>query len=145
MPASDLKPKVFQWLDSMFNSVQWTDSGTILVPGFGSTALFVSVQDVFNNQYVQVRVDAPILLDVPITSELLQYIGVKSSDYVFGSLALLTDSDAAQTAVLCFRQSLLGDALDQVELQVATQVVALTADDLDDNLKRRFGGRRFHE
>ena len=145
MTANDLRPKVHQWLSEMFKGVEQRDSGVLFVPGFGSTALFVSVEDVFRDQHVLVRVDAPILLDVPVTNELLQYMGMKSNDFVFGSFTLLLDSDAARTGILAFRQTLLGDALDKVELEVATTIVALTADELDDNLQRRFGGQRYYD
>lgn len=145
MAASDLKTKVLEWLDDMFKGVELLDTGGILVPHFGSTALFVDVDDVFDGKYTRVRVDAPVLMDVPVTDELLAYIGMRSNSFLFGGFALMMETDSARTGILSFRQTLLGDALDRVELEVATNLVALTADDLDDNLQRRFGGRRFYQ
>lgn len=145
MPADDVRAKVHEWASQLFRGVELLDSGTIFVPGFGSTALFIEVDDVFEGRHLRVLVDAPVLVDVPLTDDLFQYIGAKSNDFVFGAFTVRMDYDGAQQGILCFRQTLLGDAIDKIELEVATKVVALTADDLDDNLKRRFGGRRFDE
>lgn len=142
MPAADIQPKVLQWLREMFNGVEEQDGGSIFVPGFGSTALFVYVQDVFENQHVRVLIDAPILIGVPVTKDLYEYIGYRSNDFVFGSFALV-HSQGEKTGILVFRQTLLADALDKVELELASQVVAITADDLDNDLTVRFGGRTF--
>jgi hypothetical protein len=142
MPANDVKPKVLEWLNSFYNGVEELESGALFVPGFGSTALFVWVEDVFDNEYVRVRIDAPVLIEVPVNSELLNYIGIKSNDFLFGGFALM-QVEGERTAALVFRQTLLGDALDSVELELATKVVAITADQLDNDLQLRFGGRVF--
>jgi hypothetical protein len=141
MAAVDIHPKVVEWLKEMFRGVD--DRGDfIFVPGFGSTALFIDIDDVFDGQHVRVQVDAPILMEVAINAELLQYIGYRSNDFAFGHLAIRRD-DASNTGILVFRQTLLGDALDKIELEVAAHVVALTADRLDNDLQMRFGGQLF--
>lgn len=140
--AADLTPKVSEWLNEMFHSVEHTDSGGFFVPHFGSTALFIGIDDVFDGRHTRVRIDAPILLDVPVNGELLQYIGYRSNDFLFGSFVLIRE-DQQQLGILAFRQTLLGDALDKIELEAACHVVAITADNVDNDLQLRFGGRLF--
>ena len=142
MSAATMQPQIVEWLNELYEGTEVRDD-YIFVPSFGSTALFVYVDEWFEGERVRVLIQAPILMDVPITSELIYYIGVRSGDFAFGHLALLNDDRDSSMGTLVFEYMLLGDTLDKVELEAATAVVAVTADSLDDGLQSRFGGGVF--
>ncbi len=108
-----------------------------------TTWLFVLVDEVFDQQYTRVQVFAPILRDLPITDELIRYVAMQSNtDFAFGALALAVEGERP---LLSFGYSLLGDTLDDDELEVAVDYVAVTADNLANQLRPRFGGAFFNE
>ena len=142
--AGELKITVELWLSERFKGVEERDDGRIFVPRFGSTALFVSVKEAFQGKHVTVVLESPVLVDVPITRELLEYIGYKSGVYLFGHLAAVGHEGVGTPGHLIFRHTLLGDSLDKEELALTAGLVAATANRLDDDLQVRFGGRRFY-
>ena len=81
---------------------------------------------------------APVLLDVPLTNELYKFVATESYDV--GNL-MLEESDSGNTGLLKFQYRILANDLDESELKMAVGVVASTADNLDDKLQKRFGGR----
>ena len=81
---------------------------------------------------------APVLLDVPLTNELYKFVATES--YAVGNL-MLEESDSGNTGLLQFQYRILANDLDESELKMAVGVVASTADNLDDKLQKRFGGR----
>ena len=86
------------------------------------------------------RVFAITNLDVPVTGQLSGYLLEKNLNFVLGSFAL----DAEKGAVW-FNHNLLGQYLDPDELEATVAAVAQTANELDDEIKDRFGGRLFAE
>lgn len=142
--ASQLKITVELWLSERFKGVEERDDGRLFVPRFGSTALFVSVKDALQGSHVIVVLESPVLVDVPVTRELLEYVGYKSGVYLFGHLALVGHNGVGSTGHLIFRHTLLGESLGKAELILTAGLVAATANRLDDDLQVRFGGRRFY-
>ena len=84
----------------------------------------------------------PALLDVPVTPALFEYVATNNK-YRFGKLSVIILESGK--AVVEVGYALLGTYLDPEELTVAVGMVAGLADDLDDEMKAKFGGRRFHE
>ena len=142
MAVEELQAQVAGWLNTLFSGVEELSDGSFHVPNFGTSAIDVHVEEVFGGRHTRVRVDAYVLMEVPITTKLMKYIGERSNDFVFGHLAVIRDEEA-ETGTLVFRQTLLGDAIDEVELKLACQVTALTADNLDEDLIRNMGGRLY--
>ena len=77
---------------------------------------------------------------MPVTGQLSGYLLEKNLNFVLGSFAL----DAEKGAVW-FNHNLLGQYLDPDELEATVAAVAQTANELDDEIKDRFGGRLFAE
>ena len=86
------------------------------------------------------RVFAITNLDVPVTGQLSGYLLEKNLNFVLGSFAL----DAEKGAVW-FNHNLLGQYLEPDELEATVAAVAQTANELDDEIKDRFGGRLYSE
>ena len=105
--------------------------------GFGSARVFVDVLPVLDDS-TAVRASSPVLSDVDLTDELALRLLELSDASPFGAYSYLPSRREAW-----FEHVILGDDLDQVELETAIDIVATTADGEDDELAERFGGRRY--
>jgi hypothetical protein len=108
---------------------------------YGSTRVFVEVRD-FGDGDTLVSINMPLLLGVSPTAEL--YREVATSSFKFGALTVL-EPDEDGTVMVLFHHTLLGTYLDPDELRHAIGMMVTSADDLDTELKGRFGGDTFHE
>ena len=85
---------------------------------------------------------APIVIDAKASDELWKFVATSSDNWLFSHLTASEDEDGV---TLGLAHRLLGDFLDPAELQIATGALAWTAQEIDDDLVARFGGRVFHE
>lgn len=136
----ETKAKVQQYLTTL---------GSITIDSDGdfslrheSTRVFVRVLD-FGDGDTLVEVFAPVLIDVPLTPALFEYVATQNT-YRFGKLSILK-SDGSASGVLQVSHSLLGNTLDEEELVGPVAMLATLANNLDDELQPQFGGRRMHE
>lgn len=90
-----------------------------------------------------VRISAPILRGVKPTSALYEYLAREAPRSWFGNISVWDDEEAPGMVVLTMGHTLLGDFLDEDELGAAMFGVLNAADDLDDQLQKRFGGKRW--
>ena len=88
-----------------------------------------------------VRIWAPLARDITPTPEFYHWAAVDGSKFLFGSVSVIDNEDG--TSFAAFDHTLLADYLDPDELISAVVTVALTADDLDDTVHDRFGGKRY--
>lgn len=111
-----------------------------------STALNIRVSewtpDTDGEPQTLVELHALILRDVTPTPALFEWIARNAGNYVFGRVGVY-DHDSTGKVYLVFAHTLLGDYLDEPELRTAMLAVLLTADASDDDLQRRFGGKRW--
>lgn len=112
-----------------------------------STQVHISVLDWGTNQDGEprtiVRVSAPILRSVDPSADLYEWVAREGSNYIFGHVTMIDDTEDPGRLFLLMTHTLLGDYLDQDELASAMWGVLGTADDLDDQLQQRFGGKRW--
>ena len=106
-----------------------------------SARIFVGVRPFDEGTVVEVR--AYTNIGVPPSPELFEYVALNANAYVFGHLGAFEDGEGE--IVVIFSHRLLGDYLDPEELKVAVAAVASTADEVDDEIQERFGGRLFHQ
>ena len=90
---------------------------------------------------VVVDLAAMVLAEVKVTPKLLEHIGERSAHFVLGNIALL-HLPGQKDGIVIFRHAILGDYLDEDELMTSLAAVVTTADELDDEMKKQFGGRR---
>jgi hypothetical protein len=90
-----------------------------------------------------VRVSSPILRGVTPTPALYEYLAREAPRLYFGSIAVWDDEEEKGKLALTLGHTLLGDYLDEEELKAALFGVLGSADDLDDQLQKRFGGKRW--
>jgi len=112
------------------------EEGTARVE-YGSTAVFISAHK-WQERYTIVELVAPVLQQVPASPELLERLNEQNEKLYFGKAYWRNDE-------VWLAHNLLGDRLDNEELIASVGILAVVADHLDDELKKKFGGRRFKE
>ena len=144
MSETDVKAKVQHILAKNFQVGLWGDRGYYV--DRGSTRCFISVSSRGgDDERVIVKLTSPVAFEVPGSPALFEYIALNSDSWVFGHLGLDADDDVPGTYSVLFVHRLLGNYLDEEELSGAVAAVAVTADEIDDDVVAKFGGRRFRE
>ena len=90
-----------------------------------------------------VRISAPVLYGVKPEPALYEYLVREAPQKWFGSIIVADDANSAGMLVVSMVHTLLGDYLDEDELGAAMYGVLGAADELDDTLQKRFGGKRW--
>ncbi len=85
-----------------------------------------------------VRVSAPVLSDIDLSDGLALKVADLTAQSPFGAF---THLDGRRE--LWFQHAILGDDLDQIELEATIATVAEIADGWDDRLAAEFGGLRY--
>ena len=140
MSVAEVKEKGQRQLAREFGSISVDRDGDYWVTA-GSARVYVSVKEWGERTFVEVF--SQTNFGLTSSPELFEWVAKHSAEYRFGHVALVELDDGA--ARIDFRHHLLGDFLDPDELVVAVRAVGLTADEIDDEIKERFGGRLFHD
>lgn len=150
-----VKDKVQRFAKEVFNQVLIDDDGDLVIP-YESTRVFISVSqkdidpelsEFWNDHQLShnfVEIWAPVIVDVKPSADVFEWVARDGQEYNYGGFRVINDGDS-KNVQLIFRVSLPGDTLDPGELKDALLAVALTADELDDDLKKRFGGKRIED
>ncbi|MFN7470871.1 MAG: T3SS (YopN, CesT) and YbjN peptide-binding chaperone 1 [Roseiflexaceae bacterium] len=143
MPTVEqVKNKVLRLMAKAFK-ITTTDDETILL-WHESAACSVKVEEFDpdeDGQNTVVKVSAPILWNVKRTPVLYEWVATSGQAYMFGRVACNISSQASETN-LEFEYNLLGDNLDESELITTVTLLLGTANDLDDELQKKFGGKK---
>ncbi len=110
--------------------------------GMGSTRVFIRVLPHPNDQATVLSIFAPVLINVPRSAELYEFLAMNSDHMIFGHLTLAA-GESDDTGTLLVTHKLLGDYLDAEELMYAAVGVVGVADQIDEDLQAEFGGKRF--
>ena len=136
--------KVQRILVDSFNDVRLRKDGFALE--VGSTAAFVEIQawtpDKDGNPRSLVYIWAPVGRDVAPSDELFHWAATDGQQFRLGGVTVI-ENKQAKTCYLQFDHTILGDYLDPAELVTAVGAVMYTADDLDETVHTRFGGKRW--
>jgi hypothetical protein len=136
--------KVQRILVDGFNDVRLRKNGFSLE--VGSTAAFVEIQDWTpdkdGNPRTLVYVWAPLGRDVKPTEDLFHWAATDGQQFRFGGVTVIENKEA-KTCLIQFDHMIMGDFLDPAELLAAVGAVLYTADDLDETVHTRFGGKRY--
>ncbi len=90
-----------------------------------------------------VLVTAPILWNVTPTPEMFEWVARHGGSRWFGHVEV-QDAEEDGQVHLIYSHTLLGDYLDQAELETAMWGLLSVANTWDDELLPRFGGRKAH-
>jgi len=139
--AQALKDKVHVFLSEIADGYQVDSEGDSFIE-YGSSRIYFSTHP-FGDDGTVVEIWCLLLINVPITPELLEYVACEGANYHFGSMIVRRRPDDPSVGQVVFSHSLLGDYLDLEELKVAALGVLFAADDVDNELAGRFGGTTF--
>jgi hypothetical protein len=136
--------KVQRMLVDGFSNVMLTKDGFGIERG--STRVNIEVKDWGKDSKGDpssiVRLWASIGREIPPTPEFYRWAAVDGSRFLFGSVTVF-ENEGATLCSAVFDHTLLADTLDPDELCGAVGVIAGTADDLDDVIHEKFGGKRY--
>ncbi len=147
--VSEVKDRVRDLLSDFVEGDLAVDDRGALTFRFDSAQVYVDVAETDLDSTV-VRIVAPLMFAVPASADLFRWVATHNV-YDYGHLRAIGSGsgsgsgEARDSVDLVFQHSLLGDYLDPEELAQAVTSLAATADELDDEIKIRFGGSRFHE
>jgi hypothetical protein len=148
-----VRDKAQRFSKQFFNIVQLDDDGDLSIP-YESTHMYISCTELDNsnpdlNEFRKeneisttlVNVWALVLREVPGSPELFKWIATEGQTYNYGRFGARELPDMPGKYLIVFEYSLPGDHLDPGELKGALASVGFTADNEDDDLKARFGGK----
>jgi hypothetical protein len=92
-----------------------------------------------------VRISAPVLYNVKPAPELYQYLLREAPQKWFGTYMVADDAEHAGNVCVSVIHTLLGDYLDEEELSAGMFGVLWAADEQDDIMQKRFGGKRWND
>ena len=103
----------------------------------GSCAVFISAHE-WQDRYTIVELVSPVLSGIGKSEGLLEKLNELNEKLYFGKAYWRNDE-------VWLAHNLLGDRLDNEELIASVGMIAVASDHLDDELKKRFGGKRWKE
>ena len=133
---SETRDRVSSMLANLVGRVELSADGAMSFP-YESTRVYVEVRP-WGESSTVVNIYSITNVALTPTPELYEYVAVHSDDWWFGHLGMKVQGDVA---LVHLSHALLGDFLDQDELHAAVGGVALVANQIDDEIKSRFGGR----
>ena len=141
MSTAQVKEKVQRILAESLGSVSVDKDGDFFVR-FESAVVFVEVLEM-KDDVTWVKSYSIMLSGVPLNPEVYRWFATEGQEYFLGHARVAERDDG--TGTIKFEHVLLGDLLYPEELNWAVLALGRTADDLDDQLQARFGGKRFIE
>ena len=134
----DLREKIESTLEKLYSGYVIDAHGNYVV-GVDTARVFI-VPTWLDEDTTVIRLFAITNLDVPVSEDLMRYLLAKNLEFVFGAFAL----DVEQRAVW-FTHNLLGAFTAPEEIEATLAAVAETADEYDNEIKAKFGGRLYTE
>ena len=117
--------------------VTFTDSSTRVNVNFTAWG-----QNKAGDPSTLIQLTCPLLWEVEPTPAVYEWIARQGGKYYFGHVTAYDDSSSPGKLFLMMSHTLLGDYLDEAELSATLYAMLGTADQLDDELKGKFGGKR---
>ena len=90
-----------------------------------------------------VRISSPVSRNLNPSPALYEYVCREAPKNWFGTLSVVDDSEVPGQLAITMGHTLLGDYLDEEELSSALWGVLNSADEVDDVIKQKFGGKRW--
>ena len=107
-----------------------------------SAQVYVSVDHGFGSQGLVIKVNCPLVNRVPLSHELFRWISVEGRNYPLGGVYLVPHANGSHGEIW-FNHNFVADDLDEKELLGSLYPILIAANDLDDELVRRFDGELY--
>ncbi len=138
-----VKDKVQRYIAEVAGTVQIDSDGDFTFRT-GSSQMWVSVSKVEKTgsyaEFVAVKVFANTNNRVPASPALYEYVATEGR-YRIGALRCSRKDDGVR---VWLEHTLMGNFLDPAELYMTINYIGATADWVDDQIRQRFGGDRYH-
>lgn len=128
--------RIAPWMEELFgDSVVAFEDEPLFIVNFGSAVASTRIVP-WNDDEALITTRAYVVTDIEITSELGYFLLRENNGIYFGRFALDAEND------IVFEHSLVGSACNLIELQHSVMTVIRIADDYDDEIVTRWGGKR---
>ncbi len=135
-PQRDCYYKIAGWMDELFSDYPWEKLDEV---GFGlfMGSAWVEVQiHPWQADDAVINTRSKVVINPTITPELLQFLLEENATQLFGAFSLSPTGD------ILFEHTIVGSTCDPEELEASVIAVLETADDYDDKIINRWGGKR---
>jgi hypothetical protein len=130
--------KTRDYLHTLFGEVNVKTMDDTFVLQEGSTFVYVRTFPI-GEKKSSVEIFAYVVVDVPVTEQLMRYLLTYNLRLVLGAFGLAGGEGDQGTVLLT--HTILGDSMDREELYGSVSAIARVADDLDDQIVTAFGGQ----
>lgn len=135
-----VRSKVQRILMEQFGSVRTLQDGVIVLENESALG-FVEVVDWGDGDTI-VKIHSPLLRGVTISPALYEWVATEGQTKWFAHARVFVDKENPREGTLVWEYDLLGNFLDADELLHCVGAVMVGANRLDDELQKRFGGRK---
>jgi hypothetical protein len=138
-----VREKMHQMLRNIYDYVHIDDDGTAIFSR-GSTMCMIDVVEwdlKSPGRNTIITLDASIVFGVKRSPALYEWVALQNDRYIFGHL-VVREAKQKSLADIWFTHNLLGDFLDEAEIDAAIMALLESADQLDDEAMHIFGGTR---
>jgi hypothetical protein len=128
--------RISPWMYELFGgSVLTFGDEPLFIINFGSAVTSTRVMP-WEGDDALITTRSYVVTDIEIAPELAYYLLRENNGIRFGRFALDSENDVV------FEHSLVGSTCDQIELAYSVNTVVKLADDYDDEIVNRWGGKR---
>jgi len=128
--------RITPWMHDLFGDAVLTfEDEPLFIVNFGSAVASTRVMP-WDDAESLITTRAYVVTDITITPELTYYLLRENNGIHFGRFALDSEND------IVLEHSLVGSTCDRIELKHSVTTVIRIADDYDDEIVTRWGGKR---
>ncbi|MGF1492665.1 MAG: CYTH domain-containing protein [Microcoleaceae cyanobacterium] len=128
--------KVTKWMDKLFGDYPWE---ALDGPGFGlfMGSAWVEVQVYpWGKKEAVINARSKVVSGAEITPELMMFLLQENAGLLFGAFSIDQNGD------ILFEHTIVGSTCDREELDASVKAVLSTADEYDDRIIEKWGGKR---
>ena len=128
--------KILPWMQEMFGDFagqrkEVPEFGVLVGSAFAQTSIYP-----FGESDAVISTRAYVVTGAELTADLMHYLLRENDRMTFGAFGLDEEGD------IFFEHSILGATADKEELKSSVSSVVLIADEYDDNIVEKWGGKR---
>ncbi|HEY9877944.1 MAG TPA: YbjN domain-containing protein [Leptolyngbyaceae cyanobacterium] len=128
--------RIAPWMHELFGkSVVTFEDEPLFIVNFGSAVASTRVIP-WGDDDTLITTRSYVVTDIDVTPELSYFLLRENNDISFGRFALDAEND------IVFEHSLVGSSCDHIDLNHSVMTVIRIADDYDDEIVVRWGGKR---
>ena len=114
-------------------------NGTFRI-NFGSAIIFISINSWSEDECI-IHIWTPLIDEIEITADLTQYLLQQNRQMPpFGGFSIGTKTDDSE--YICMEETMVGSSATKDELRQAVYIMGQMADDYDDEIRSKWGGKR---